>query len=156
MSSPSTSPSSSTSPGSGTPSGTPSNGPIRLPRLSLAVCAAGLALMAVEPLRSNAVDSENFGFKDGISQPTPKWKTPEPTGAQWDDRVENGEILERGTHSTLFAQQGRYWELYTRQHGLEANLFLAPGEGDTAQEETAAEPKRERDGLASAIQLLRG
>ncbi|WP_416758323.1 exosortase C-terminal domain/associated protein EpsI [Roseateles sp. So40a] len=46
----STSSSSSTPPGSGTPTGTPSgapsNGPIRLPRLSLAVCAAGLALMA--------------------------------------------------------------------------------------------------------------
>jgi subfamily B ATP-binding cassette protein MsbA len=26
---------------------------------------------------------------------------------------------------------GRYYDLYTRQHGLEANLFLAPGEGDT-------------------------
>lgn len=54
----------------------------------------GLALMAVEPLRSNAVDSENFGFKDGISQPTPQWKTPQPTGQHWDDRVENGEILQ--------------------------------------------------------------
>jgi subfamily B ATP-binding cassette protein MsbA len=27
--------------------------------------------------------------------------------------------------------RGRYYDLYTRQHGLEANLFLAPGEGDT-------------------------
>ncbi len=54
----------------------------------------GLVLMAVEPLRSNAVDSENFGFKDGISQPTPQWKTPTATGTQWDDRVENGEILQ--------------------------------------------------------------
>ena len=25
---------------------------------------------------------------------------------------------------------GRYYDLYTRQHGLETNLFLAPGEGD--------------------------
>ena len=25
---------------------------------------------------------------------------------------------------------GRYYDLYTRQHGLEENLFLAPGEGD--------------------------
>jgi subfamily B ATP-binding cassette protein MsbA len=44
--------------------------------------------------------------------------------------VEGGLILERGTHAELFALGGRYFDLYTRQHGLEANLFLAPGEGD--------------------------
>jgi len=27
-------------------------------------------------------------------------------------------------------RQGRYFELYTRQHAVETNLFLAPGEGD--------------------------
>jgi ABC-type multidrug transport system fused ATPase/permease subunit len=45
--------------------------------------------------------------------------------------VEQGRIVERGNHSELFALGGRYFDLYTRQHGLEANLFLAPGEGDT-------------------------
>lgn len=45
--------------------------------------------------------------------------------------VEQGLIVERGTHAELFALGGRYYDLYTRQHGLEANLFLAPGEGDT-------------------------
>jgi len=45
--------------------------------------------------------------------------------------VEDGRILERGTHDTLYALRGRYYDLYTRQHGLEANLFLAPGEGDS-------------------------
>ena len=44
--------------------------------------------------------------------------------------VEQGLIVERGNHAELFAQRGRYYDLYTRQHGLEANLFLAPGEGD--------------------------
>ncbi len=44
--------------------------------------------------------------------------------------VEGGLIVERGTHGSLYALGGRYWELYTRQHGIEANLFLAPGEGD--------------------------
>ena len=44
--------------------------------------------------------------------------------------VEGGLIVERGNHSELFALGGRYYDLYTRQHGLEANLFLAPGEGD--------------------------
>ena len=44
--------------------------------------------------------------------------------------MEQGRIIERGTHAELFALQGRYFDLYTRQHGLETNLFLAPGEGD--------------------------
>jgi subfamily B ATP-binding cassette protein MsbA len=44
--------------------------------------------------------------------------------------VEAGCIVERGTHTTLLAHEGRYYDLYTRQHGLEENLFLAPGEGD--------------------------
>ena len=48
--------------------------------------------------------------------------------------VEQGEIVERGTHDTLYALGGRYYDLYTRQHGLEANLFLAPGEGDKIEE----------------------
>jgi subfamily B ATP-binding cassette protein MsbA len=44
--------------------------------------------------------------------------------------VEQGEIVERGTHASLYKLEGRYFDLYTRQHGLETNLFLAPGEGD--------------------------
>ena len=44
--------------------------------------------------------------------------------------VEQGLIVERGNHAELFGLGGRYYDLYTRQHGLEANLFLAPGEGD--------------------------
>ena len=48
--------------------------------------------------------------------------------------VEHGLIVERGNHAELFALSGRYYDLYTRQHGLEANLFLAPGEGDEVEE----------------------
>jgi ABC-type multidrug transport system fused ATPase/permease subunit len=44
--------------------------------------------------------------------------------------IEEGRILERGTHDQLYKLNGRYFDLYTRQHGLETNLFLAPGEGD--------------------------
>jgi ABC-type multidrug transport system fused ATPase/permease subunit len=47
--------------------------------------------------------------------------------------IEEGRILERGTHEQLYAAGGRYFDLYTRQHGLETNLFLAPGEGDTVE-----------------------
>ncbi len=42
-----------------------------------------------------------------------------------------GRIIERGTHESLYASGGRYFDLYTKQHGLQANLFLAPGEGDS-------------------------
>jgi subfamily B ATP-binding cassette protein MsbA len=48
--------------------------------------------------------------------------------------VEEGEIIERGTHESLYALGGRYYDLYTRQHGLETNLFLAPGEGDKIED----------------------
>jgi ABC-type multidrug transport system fused ATPase/permease subunit len=49
--------------------------------------------------------------------------------------VEQGHIVERGTHEELFSLKGRYFDLYTRQHGLETNLFLAPGEGDKIETE---------------------
>jgi len=48
--------------------------------------------------------------------------------------VEAGQIVERGTHQSLYDLGGRYFDLYTRQHGIEQNLFLAPGEGDEAEE----------------------
>src|ERR1700677_3237312 len=49
--------------------------------------------------------------------------------------VEGGSIVERGTHQSLYALGGRYYDLYTRQHGLESNRFLAPGEGEKLFEE---------------------
>ncbi|HZP25393.1 MAG TPA: ABC transporter ATP-binding protein [Terriglobales bacterium] len=52
--------------------------------------------------------------------------------------VEAGRIVERGTHQELFDLGGRYYELYTKQHGIEQNLFLAPGEGDTILEPESA------------------
>jgi len=69
--------------------------------------------------------------------------------------VEGGRILERGTHQSLYDMQGRYWDLYTRQHGIDSNLFLAPGEGDKIPEE--AEKVRVRGAAPpSAASLLRG
>ena len=50
--------------------------------------------------------------------------------------VEEGNIVERGTHEQLYELRGRYYDLYTRQHGLETNLFLAPGEGDKVDDLT--------------------
>jgi subfamily B ATP-binding cassette protein MsbA len=53
--------------------------------------------------------------------------------------VEGGLIVERGNHAQLFALCGRYYDLYMRQHGLEANLFLAPGEGGDTETDNVDE-----------------
>jgi ABC-type multidrug transport system fused ATPase/permease subunit len=55
--------------------------------------------------------------------------------------IEKGNILERGTHEELYALEGRYHELYTRQHGIERNLFLAPGEGGVLESVGEVEAK---------------
>jgi ABC-type multidrug transport system fused ATPase/permease subunit len=71
--------------------------------------------------------------------------------------VEDGRILERGTHETLYAAKGRYWDLYTRQHGVESNMFLAPGEGDSIPESAAAgKTSREAAAVTEAMRLIRG
>ena len=64
--------------------------------------------------------------------------------------VEEGRIVERGTHESLYALRGRYYDLYTRQHGVDANLFLAPGEGGKDNE---GERRREaaHDGGGGAL-----
>ena len=51
-------------------------------------------------------------------------------------RVKN----ERGNHAALYARSGRYREMYDAQHGVESDLFLAPGEG---AEPPAAPPSTE-------------
>ena len=71
--------------------------------------------------------------------------------------VENGRIVESGNHESLYAQQGRYFELYTKQHGLQENLFLAPGEGESAETDQEAESKsRNGDGSPDPVRILRG
>ncbi len=52
--------------------------------------------------------------------------------------VEAGQIVERGTHQSLYDLGGRYYDLYTKQHGLEQNLFLAPGEGDLPEDRNSS------------------
>jgi ABC-type multidrug transport system fused ATPase/permease subunit len=75
--------------------------------------------------------------------------------------VEGGKIIERGTHASLYSAKGRYYDLYTRQHGIETNLFLAPGEGDTQMEEPQGangdldSAKTAGAALPDAIRLIR-
>ncbi len=75
--------------------------------------------------------------------------------------VEIGRIIERGTHEELYAARGRYYDLYTKQHGIEANLFFAPGEGEEQAAEAAAagpgaQPGANGNVLSDAVRLLRG
>jgi len=71
--------------------------------------------------------------------------------------VQDGTILERGTHESLYASQGRYYELYTKQHAVETNLFLAPGEGDKIEQEPedSGTGNGSRGALPEALQAMR-
>ena len=69
--------------------------------------------------------------------------------------IEAGRIVERGSHEVLLAARGRYFELYTRQHGLETNLLLGAGEGDeVVDHEPSTEAKPPTD-LGETIRLIR-
>jgi ABC-type multidrug transport system fused ATPase/permease subunit len=71
--------------------------------------------------------------------------------------VETGRIVERGTHEELYAARGRYYDLYTKQHGMEANLFLTPGEVQEAPApDGPAAPGAGANVLSEAVRLLRG
>ncbi len=45
--------------------------------------------------------------------------------------IEEGRILERGTHAELMAIAGRYKDLHDRQYGIETDRFINPGEDFT-------------------------
>ncbi len=47
--------------------------------------------------------------------------------------LENGEIIERGTHQELLAAGGRYRQLHDRQYDLETDTFINPGEDFTPE-----------------------
>jgi len=79
--------------------------------------------------------------------------------------VEAGRVIERGAHESLYAAGGRYYDLYTKQHGLETNLFLAPGEGEGVTETAdtgtngdgapAGDAREPRSMLPGPIRLIR-
>jgi subfamily B ATP-binding cassette protein MsbA len=71
--------------------------------------------------------------------------------------LEQGLIVERGTHAELLAHPGRYYELYTKQAGLEANRYINPGEKDPETETKKEDGRKEPvAGIGSVARDLLG
>src|SRR5262249_42439197 len=68
--------------------------------------------------------------------------------------IEGGRVVERGTHASLYSAGGRYYDMYTRQHGVESNLFLAPGEGDIVPVAEEEAKKSDAPALPNPLRLL--
>lgn len=66
--------------------------------------------------------------------------------------LENGEIVERGTHRELLALNGRYRQLYDKQYRFERDLFLNPGE-ETAAELPVSEMTQNAESRQGVLEL---
>ncbi len=65
--------------------------------------------------------------------------------------LEGGEIVERGTQDELLAMYGRYRQLYERQHAVETDTFVNPGEelpGEPDSRRPVVVPVRSRSSSA--------
>lgn len=71
--------------------------------------------------------------------------------------VEQGRIVERGTHEILYSLQGRYYQLYTKQQGVESNLFLVPEEDDRVvpENKVVSQVDQGEPAMEARLQLLR-
>ena len=50
--------------------------------------------------------------------------------------IDDGRIVERGTHAQLLALGGRYKQLYDKQYDFEQDRFINPGEDFTTKPPT--------------------
>ena len=71
--------------------------------------------------------------------------------------LEHGQIVERGTHAELLKLRGRYFDLYTRQAGLEGNRFVNPGEREPEKlQEVEGKSDQPQDGVGTVARDLLG
>jgi ABC-type multidrug transport system fused ATPase/permease subunit len=70
--------------------------------------------------------------------------------------LEQGRIIERGTHAELLAHAGRYFELYTKQAGLEDNRYINPGEKEKEPAEETADKRQDGEGVTTIARDLLG
>jgi subfamily B ATP-binding cassette protein MsbA len=54
--------------------------------------------------------------------------------------LEEGQVVERGTHAQLLALDGRYRQLHDKQYRFESDRFINPGEDFTPEPEKVAAP----------------
>src|SRR2546422_9272401 len=69
--------------------------------------------------------------------------------------MEAGRIIERGTHESLYAAGGRYYDIYTKQHGIEANLFLT-SEEQSPKPELSVDEEQPGDGSSKDSEFFDG
>ncbi len=55
--------------------------------------------------------------------------------------IEDGQIVERGSHTDLLRADGRYRQLYEKQHRIERDRFINPGEDFTSKIERPIEAR---------------
>jgi subfamily B ATP-binding cassette protein MsbA len=68
--------------------------------------------------------------------------------------LQDGRIVERGTHQELMAADGAYRKLHDQQFNLESDRFVNPGEGDELGEEEEDEAVGGAAGGAAGASLL--
>lgn len=65
--------------------------------------------------------------------------------------IEEGQVVERGTHRELIALHGRYRQLYEKQYGVERDRFVNPGEDPTPEEQAPLNESPGQAGVAAAL-----
>jgi ATP-binding cassette, subfamily B, putative efflux pump len=65
--------------------------------------------------------------------------------------MEEGRIIERGTHPQLLAANGRYRQLYDKQYNIEKDQFINPGEDFLPVPDPDAQPVRVRQTPRGAL-----
>lgn len=68
--------------------------------------------------------------------------------------VDGGKIVERGTHDSLYALHGRYYELYNAQRRYEANVFSISGQPDETEKDENSVSQPAQQSNVGVLDLL--